>query len=222
MSLTQRAHKLIRQHFQDPSIPRDLAVDATCGNGNDTEFLSRLNFRQVVGFEIQEDAIIKTRMRMDELGVTNVGLILDGHESLGRHIAGKIDCVMFNLGYLPGGDEKLTTHEVTTLVALKYATEKLSDTGIISLLCYPGHPAGMQETKAIQRWLKTLGGKFKIQAKMSRNRHEATPILYAITRKPQVREDDDVIKFASAEESRSLHTIDPATIDPNADDPTAP
>lgn len=223
MSLTQRAHELIRHHFRDHSIPRDLAVDATCGNGHDTEFLSRMDFRQVVGFEIQEDAIIKTRMRMDELGVTNVGLIMDGHESLGRHIGDKIDCVMFNLGYLPDGDEKLTTHEVTTLVALKYATERLSETGIISLLCYPGHPQGMRETKAIQRWLKTLGKSWKIQVKVSKNSREATPILYAITRKkPSLEPEHDPIKLAIPEEEQSLHTMDPSTIDPTDDDPTAP
>ena len=210
MSLTDRAHELIRQHFKDASIPRDLAVDATCGNGNDTEFLARLGFRQVVGFEVQEDAIIKTRLRMDELEVTNVGLILDGHESLGRHLHGEIDCVMFNLGYLPGGDKNLTTNEVTTLVALKYATERLSETGIISLICYPGHPQGMQETKAIQRWLKTLGNKWKIQAKMSENRTEAAPILYSITRTKQARAASDALMSwrRNQELQQSENTVD--------------
>ncbi|NND82167.1 MAG: methyltransferase domain-containing protein [Gammaproteobacteria bacterium] len=186
MSLTERAHELIRQHFRDPGISRELAVDATCGNGKDTEFLARLDFRQVVGFEVQEDAIIQTRMRMDHLGFTNVGLILDGHESLGRHIPGEIDCVMFNLGYLPGGDKNLTTNEVTTLVALKFATDMLSETGIISLICYPGHPQGLQETKAIQRWLATLGAKWRIQMKKSSTSNEAAPILYAITRRKSI------------------------------------
>lgn len=191
MSLTESAHKLVKRHFSDPEIPRDLAIDATCGNGTDTEFLAQMGFKQVVGFDIQERAATITRARLKNAGLNNVGLILDGHETIGRHIASEIDCVMFNLGYLPQGDKNITTHKTSSLVALSYATRLLSRTGIISLLCYPGHRQGKEETRAIQKWLEALGSDWKIRAKASKNPTEDTPILYSITRKPKPVKSDD-------------------------------
>lgn len=184
MPLTKRAHKLIEDHFKDPDIPRNLAVDATCGNGLDTEFLAQMGFEQVIAFDIQERAATITRARLKNAGLTNVGLILDGHETMGRHIASEIDCVMFNFGFLPQGDESIATHKTSSLVALSYATRLLSKTGIISLLCYPGHRQGKEETRAIQKWLAALGSDWKIRAKASKDPTPDTPILYAITRKP--------------------------------------
>lgn len=183
MALTKRAHKLIEDHFSNSKIPRILAVDATCGNGTDTEFLAKLGFKQVVGFDIQERAATITRARLRNAGLNNVGLILDGHETLGRHIADEIDCVMFNLGYLPHGDETISTHKTSSLVALSYATRMLSKTGIISVLCYPGHSQGKEETRAVQKWLAALGPNWKIRAKASQNPTPDTPILYSVTRK---------------------------------------
>lgn len=183
MSLTKRAHRLVENHFKDLAIPRDLAIDATCGNGSDTEFLAKMGFTQVVGFDIQERAATLTRARLKNAGLDNVGLILDGHETMGRHIASEVDCVMFNLGYLPSGDENITTHKVSSLVALSYATRLLSKTGIISILCYPGHRQGKEETKAVQKWLAALGSDWKIRAKASTNPDSTTPILYSVTRK---------------------------------------
>jgi len=187
MSLTDRAQRLVQDHFSDPSIPRRIAVDATCGNGNDTEFLAGMEFEQVIGFDIQERAIGATHTRLSQLKVSNVGLIMDGHQTMDRHIPGKIDCVMFNLGFLPDGDRTITTEKTSTLVALTYATRKLTQTGIISLLCYPGHAAGFAETMVIKKWLQTLGSEWKIRVKASKQPDDTTPILFSLTLKPKER-----------------------------------
>ena len=42
MALTDDAHNLVRTHFANKA--KRVAVDATCGNGFDTEFLVELGF----------------------------------------------------------------------------------------------------------------------------------------------------------------------------------
>ena len=183
MSLTDRAQRLVQDHFASPKVPRLIAVDATCGNGNDTEFLANMDFKQVIGFDIQERAIGATHTRLTQQRISNVGLIMDGHQTMDRHIPGKIDCIMFNLGFLHDGDRNITTDKTSTLVALTYATRKLSKTGIISLLCYPGHAAGFAETIVIKKWLQTLGPEWKIRVKASKQPNDTTPILFSLTLK---------------------------------------
>ena len=48
----------------------DTVVDATMGNGHDTLFLAQLA-RQVYAFDIQEQAVEKTRQRLAEAGLDN-------------------------------------------------------------------------------------------------------------------------------------------------------
>jgi len=63
--------------------------------------------------------------------------------------------VMFNLGYLPGDDHQLTTQSAETLVALEAAVRLIKPGGALSVICYPGHPAGGAEAVAVERWLTT-------------------------------------------------------------------
>ena len=68
---------LIDSHINDESI----VIDATCGNGNDTYYLaSKVERGFVYGFDIQQEAIDNTRLKID--GFENVKLILDGHENI--------------------------------------------------------------------------------------------------------------------------------------------
>ena len=53
----------------------DIVVDATMGNGHDTLFLAQLA-KQVYAFDIQEQALEKTRKRLVEAGLDNAQLIL--------------------------------------------------------------------------------------------------------------------------------------------------
>ena len=62
----------------------DVVVDATMGNGYDTLFLAQLA-KQVYAFDIQEQALEKTRQRLAEAGLDNVQLILAGHETLDQY-----------------------------------------------------------------------------------------------------------------------------------------
>lgn len=179
MSLTDDAHALIQSHFQDKG--RSLAIDATCGNGHDTAFLIELGFKKVVGFDVQAMAIQATR---ELLGNTeSVVLIQDSHANLAEHIDDRVDCLMFNFGYLPMGDKEITTEAQSSVAALQAGLDLLSEHGLMSLMCYPGHPAGAQETQAIRDWFASLNtDDWIVETHLAVSPKPTAPILYLIKR----------------------------------------
>ena len=74
----------------------DMVVDATMGNGHDTLFLAKLA-KKVYAFDIQEQALEKTQERLDQAGMTNTQLILQGHETLDQFVT-EVKAGIFNLG----------------------------------------------------------------------------------------------------------------------------
>ena len=96
-----------------------------------------------------------------------------------RH--GQITAIMFNLGYLPGGDKSLTTHWESTLPALRGALALLRSEGILTVVCYPGHPAGAIEANAVSRWAETLDQvDYRVLRYSFENVANAPPYLIAI------------------------------------------
>ena len=152
---TTLAHALVKQAL----APGDLAMDATCGNGHDTIHLARCVGADgtVVAIDVQEDALAETRNRLESAGLSDgrVRLVHDCHTALGAHVApGAAAVVMFNLGYLPGGDHALTTSAETTTGALDAAARALRPGGLLVVTCYPGHPGGGREAAAVAAWLE--------------------------------------------------------------------
>ena len=179
MSLTDDTHALIESHFMGSH--KLLAVDATCGNGNDTAFLMNLGFDNVFGFDIQAQAIQATHQRLGDND--SLTLIQDSHAHLNSHITQPIDCLMFNLGYLPTGNKDLTTSATSSLKALESGLALLSPQGLITIMCYPGHPSGALETQAIRGWLGNLeSDKWIIETHLAASPKPAAPILYVIKR----------------------------------------
>ena len=74
VSITQWVHEELRRFIRQG----DLCIDATVGNGGDTEYLCGLTDR-VIGFEIQEEALLNTGKRLELKGY-HPELILDSHE----------------------------------------------------------------------------------------------------------------------------------------------
>lgn len=176
MSLTELAHKLIGAHAQQH--PKNFAVDATCGNGYDTEFLAKLGYAQVIGFDIQALAIAATKDRLEKAALRNVTLVQQGHEHLAKHIEQTVDCFIFNFGYLPSADKSITTTASNSIEALHAAATLIADGGVMSLLCYPGHPNGGEETAAIKNWLGSLDDQWQIDTYLSESPNDSTPVLY--------------------------------------------
>lgn len=138
------------------------AVDATCGNGHDTLLLAELTGSQghVWGFDIQLQAITETARKLAEAGLDgHVTLLHSGHEQLAKYLAVTVQLVLFNLGYLPGGDRSIITRPETTLVALQQSLELLSAGGITMVTIYPGHNGGNEERQLVDGWASALDPK---------------------------------------------------------------
>lgn len=63
----------------------------------------------------------------------------------------------YNLGYLPKGDKSITTTRSSTLKSIESALQIVRVGGLISILCYVGHPEGEQETMSVQQFVSALG-----------------------------------------------------------------
>lgn len=148
---TALAHEILRPLIQ----PGDLVIDATAGNGHDTLFLAECvgATGKVLAFDVQEKAISAARERVAEFA-GQVKFFLESHTAMTtRAASGSVSVIMFNLGYLPGEDHDLTTDGEETLRALDAAAGLLKSGGVISTICYPGHPAGATEAAAVERWM---------------------------------------------------------------------
>ena len=127
-----------------------IAVDATCGNGHDTVWLAE-RFGRVYAFDIQEKAAEATRQLVKSRGFQNVKVINDSHEKMAEYVHEKVKLVMFNLGYLPGGDKEIVTETASTLKAIEAALSLLEKDGLVCITMYPGHPQGAREKAALIR-----------------------------------------------------------------------
>ena len=137
----------------------DNVIDATCGNGNDTLFLANLvgGRGHVYAFDIQPEAIQATKNKLIASNIdNNVTVINDGHENVTRYIQCKISAAIFNLGYLPGSDQTITTHANTTWKAITNILPLLKIGGIIILVIYHGHEAGKHERTELEHLITTL------------------------------------------------------------------
>ena len=154
---TARAHREIAAVLRDG----DVAIDATAGNGHDTVFLAKLvgEAGKVIAFDVQEQAIASTRERLAAEGLLErVELVHGSHGSLAEQVtSGSVAAVMFNLGYLPGGDHAVITRTTETLRALEAALGVLRPGGILTIVCYPGHEGGNEESAAVVAWAEKHG-----------------------------------------------------------------
>lgn len=131
--------------------PSDVVIDATCGNGKDTQRLAELVPQgHVYAIDIQKDAIEKSRKNVTGSHVT---FLHQCHTEL-PDVQPKL--IVYNLGYLPGGCKQLTTQAATTLQSVQLASQRVVVGGALSLTCYPRHEEGEIEEKILQNWSQTL------------------------------------------------------------------
>lgn len=147
---------MVQEHIK----PGDVCIDATMGNGNDTEFLCRAvgPSGRVIAFDVQEAALEHTRGRLfQNLEFVNYELHLESHEQLEKYGEKEsISAVLFNLGYLPGGDHKLATRPESSLRAMEAGLSLLKPGGIMSVCIYSGGDSGFEEKDAVLQWLRSL------------------------------------------------------------------
>lgn len=165
----------------------DTAVDFTMGNGHDTEFLSKTvgESGRIFAFDIQEQALSSTSSNLKAAGCpNNYTLILDSHHNVKNYVTTPIKAGMFNLGYLPGGDKKITTLRSTTLPAIEAAISLMDRDAIILVAVYPGHEEGDAEGKLICEYLSSLS-RYKVCAtKIKILNSPTSPYFIIIENKP--------------------------------------
>lgn len=149
------AAEVLRQALK----PGATAVDATMGNGHDTELLCSLvgESGRVYAFDVQEEAVRATERRLAEAGLgSRAALFCRSHARMAETVPVPADAVVFNLGWLPGGDHGITTRTETTLSAVEQALALLKPGGVLVLCAYPGHPEGTRELEALTEMFSAL------------------------------------------------------------------
>jgi hypothetical protein len=177
---------IAQKHWSKLLAPGDTVIDATAGNGHDTLQLVRMiswcGGGSLIAVDIQLSALEASKALLKEASnmtiieespmawllapVTptppNAGAVvvtwhLGCHCDLIKSLAPRsVKLIVFNLGYLPGGDKSIVTLADTTVSTLKHASEVLESGGCLSVTCYPGHGEGEVEQQAVVDFASAL------------------------------------------------------------------
>ncbi len=184
--LTELAHSIVREIVHRG----DVTIDATAGNGHDTRYLADLVGQTglVWAIDVQQAAIEQTSFNLGPTRRGHVRLLHNNHADLKSLIPneyhGHISVVMFNLGYLPGGDPSLTTLATTTLTAVEACLELLRPGGVLTLIAYLGQSGGAVEAEAIEGLLNRLDpGTFEVSRYSSAGISTSSPRLRVVRKR---------------------------------------
>ncbi len=182
----RNARALAADYIARAVRPGDTVVDATMGNGKDTQFLCELagESGRVYAFDVQAEAVTRTRERLAQAGlIERATLLLAGHETMALHVPSGVQAVMFNLGWLPGAAHAVTTRTDTTLAAVDAAVALLAPGGIVTVCIYPGHEEGTRELHALTDYAAGLSvQRYNVLHHRFLNAGEQTPQLILIQR----------------------------------------
>lgn len=151
------AHGWMKQYIK----PGDICIDATAGRGFDTAFLCDLvgEKGKVLAFDIQEEAVESTKLLLKEKGL-KAEVYLESHVNMGKYMQPQtVAGIMFNFGYLPGGDHTKSTQPATSQQAIEEGLSLLKQHGVMSLCIYHGGDTGFEEKETLLSYLKKLDGK---------------------------------------------------------------
>lgn len=149
-------HKFMAEHIKKGGI----CIDATAGKGRDTAFLCSLvgENGKVLAFDIQSSAVEQTKALINEKGFGNIASVyLDSHENIGNYSEKEsVDGIMFNLGWLPGGDHNLFSKPTSTIKAITEGLTLLKPGGVMSVCIYHGKETGTAEKDALLPFFETI------------------------------------------------------------------
>ncbi|MBQ3202692.1 MAG: SAM-dependent methyltransferase [Clostridia bacterium] len=150
------SHQFMAAHIREGAF----CIDATAGKGRDTLFLCRLvgESGRVLALDIQSDAVAQTAALLTGEGMAHrAQVVQDCHSRLGDYAAPcSADGIMFNFGWLPGGDHNTFSHADTSVAAVRAALDILKVGGVMTLCLYYGRQNGTTERDAILDFLPTI------------------------------------------------------------------
>ena len=164
------AHDMLLENIKDT----DIAIDFTCGSGNDSKFLCN-HVKHVHSYDIQKEALDEARELLKDY--SNITFYHKSHFYFDEDVE-CFDKGIFNLGYYPKGDKNITTNGEEVVETLKKACSCLNTQGKLIVVCYPGFEAGMNESILVENYLKELSSKqFDVYSFKLLNRRNAPYII---------------------------------------------
>lgn len=157
------ARFLAREILLQAVNPGDTVIDATMGNGHDTHFLCEAvgSSGRVYAFDVQKQAVSSTDALLRKEGLRERAVLLCcGHEHMDEYVKTQVSAVVFNLGWLPGGDHSVTTCWRTTRTAVEKALSLLLPGGVLVICAYPGHSEGDRERLELTAFLSGLSNRY--------------------------------------------------------------
>ena len=125
MNATELVHSIINGRIGAGAF----CIDATAGRGRDTAYLCELvgPCGRVIAFDIQQEAVDSTNALLAARGL-RAEVHLDSHSNMANYAEPEtVDCIVFNLGWLPGGDHRIFTHADTSFAAISAGLELLRE-----------------------------------------------------------------------------------------------
>lgn len=157
---------LAHAYWKQLLVPGDYVIDATAGNGHDTLFLAQCVLTDngsgfVTAIDKQSEAVFATKQLLQKHlsaeQYRHISLLQQCHSIFPEQITPQsIKLIVYNLGYLPGGNKAMTTACETTKQSLSHALTLIQPGGAISITCYPGHSEGKKEEELLIEHLSHL------------------------------------------------------------------
>ena len=92
--------------------------------------------------------------------------------------------IIFNLGYLPGGNKSFTTKKKDTLQAVDAALDLIKVGGVVTVVLYSGHEEGAKEKAALLQMAEKLpASQYHVAYTSLLNQKTAPPEVLFITKK---------------------------------------
>ncbi len=183
LNIVPFVHSLLHAHVR----AGDSVIDATMGNGHDTQWMARLVGPQgrVYAFDVQQHAVDSTRKRLDQEGLlARVTLLAQSHDDIAASVREPVSAIVFNLGYLPGTDKSVATQAETTLSALQQSLRLLLPGGLLLVAIYWGHAAGAREKTLLDPWFARLSpSRYRVARYEFLNSIKPSPYLVIVERR---------------------------------------
>jgi len=178
------ARYLAREVLEKAVQAGDTVIDATMGNGHDTLTLCEAVGPEgrVYAFDIQKEAAEETEKLLQNHGVGERAILINaGHEHMKEYVKEPVSAVVFNLGWLPGGDHSITTRWETTFRAVQAALERLRPGGVLVICAYPGHAEGDRERKKLAGFLSGLDNReYNVLRQQFMNANAGAPECFVV------------------------------------------
>lgn len=155
------ALEIVRRAVEEHLSPGDFAIDATAGRGYDTAMLARITGEKgrVLAFDIQPEAVDSTRALLERERLC-AEVVLASHADMAKYASpDSSSVILFNLGYLPGGDHSVYTRAESTIAAVTAGLDILKRGGLMCVTIYSGGANGYAERDALIPFFASLDDK---------------------------------------------------------------